>query len=87
MSFNVWGDDGSTARIPEEEWMEVPLKEGQENRLPKPYVYYVSPKDCECIDCIFDPLCEAGKLSPATGHTPLVYPVFIIQKTITDQNG
>lgn len=36
---------------------------------------------------MFDPLCKASKLSPATSHTPLVYLVFIIQKTITDQNG
>lgn len=87
MSFNVWGDDGSTARIPEEEWMEVPLKEGWENRLPKPHVYRVSPKDRECIDRTFDPLREAGKLSPATGHTPSAYPVFVVWKTVTDQNG
>lgn len=67
--------------------MEVPLKEGQENCLPKPHVYYISPKDCECIDCMFDPLYKAGKLSPTTGYTPSVYLVFIIQKTVTDQNG
>lgn len=67
--------------------MEVPLKEGWENHLPKSHVYYVSPKDRECIDCIFNPLYEASKLSPATGHTPLAYLVFIIQKTVTDQNS
>ena len=67
--------------------MEVPLKEGWENCLPKPYIYYVSPKDHECINHIFDPLCEAGKLSPATSHTPLAYLVFVVWKTITNQNG
>lgn len=87
MSFNIQGDDGSIAHIPKEEWMEVPLKEGQENYLPKPHVYRVSPKDYECINCMFDPLYKASKLSPATSYTPLAYLVFIIQKTITNQNS
>lgn len=87
MSFNIQGNDGSTAHISEEEWIEVPLKEGQENYLPKLYVYHISPKDYKCIDCMFDPLYKAGKLSPATGYTPSAYLVFIIQKTITNQNS
>lgn len=87
MSFNIQGNDGSTARIPKEEWMEVPLKEGQENCLPKLYIYHISPKDCECINCMFNPLYKASKLSPATGHTPLVYLVFVVQKTVTNQNS
>lgn len=87
MSFNIQGNNGSTAYISEEEWIEVPLKEGQENYLPKPHVYYISPKDYECIDYIFDPLYKAGKLSPATSYTPLVYLVFVIQKTVTNQNS
>ena len=58
--------------------MEVLLKEGWENYLPKPYVYHVSPKDYKCINHIFNPLYKASKLSPATSHTPSAYPVFII---------
>lgn len=67
--------------------MEVPLKEGWENYLPKLYVYHVSPKDYECINYMFNPLYKASKLSPATSHTPLVYLVFVVQKTITNQNS
>jgi hypothetical protein len=58
--------------------MEVPIKEEWENYLPKPYVYYISPKDHKYINYIFRPLYKAGKISPVTGYIPLVYLVFIV---------
>jgi hypothetical protein len=54
--FNVWGTPETIGQIniPEDQWMEIPLKKGWEDRLPKPRIYDVGPKGRAEIDRMFD---------------------------------
>ena len=89
-SFDVWGtpDTIGQVNIPEDQWMEIPLKDGWEDRLQKPRVYHVGPKDRAEIDKTFEPLHTQDKMSMAKGHTPSGYPVFVVWKdTGTSKKG
>lgn len=89
--FDIWAnDDGSNvgvADIPEDQWLQVPMKSGWEQRIPKPRVYRLSLKDREVIDKTFDPLYDQGKLTYATNRTPAGYPVFVVYKDVWTPDG
>lgn len=80
----LWLDDGSPVDIPEDFWMEIPIREGE--RFPKRAKAFVSPpEDREVIDTTLDKLQDQGRLCYATGHTPSAYPVFVVWKeTVKD---
>lgn len=88
MQYDVWAnEDGSNvgvANIPESEWMEIPMRDGWERRLPKPKVYRLGPRDRELLDKTFEPLHKQGKMEYTHGHTPAGWPVFVVWKDVVD---
>lgn len=86
--YDVWanenGSNVGTVRIPPDQWMRVPMKDGWQDRMPKPKVYHQLPKSRALIDKMFDGLYRTGKMNYAVGHTPSAYPVFVVWKDVWD---
>lgn len=61
---------------PPEEWLEIPIKPGED--LKSPGVYKVSERDKKEIDKTFDALRSQGLLEPGKG--PVGWPVFVVWK-------
>ena len=83
---NLWVDHGNTAKVPESEWMEIPLVDNW-MELYKPghaHVYPVGQKDWEVIDSAFDKLHEQGRMEWTTEATPFTYPCFVVWKNFPD---
>ena len=84
---DLWADHGNTAKVPESEWMEIPLVNNW-MELYKPgqaCVYPVGQKDCEVIDQAFDKLHEQGRMEWTTQVTPFTYPCFVVRKNLADR--
>ena len=84
---DLWVDHGNTAKVPESEWMEIPLVNNW-MELYKPgqaCVYPVGQKDCEVIDQAFDKLHEQGRMEWTTQVTPFTYPCFVVRKNLADR--
>ena len=77
---SLWQDDGSTVKLPPEEWMPITLQ--PDAKLPPSKVYPVSQKDREFIDKEFDKLQAQGKLEYTSQPTPYSYPVFVVWRTV-----
>ena len=81
----LWIDKGQ-ARIPEEEWMSIPLVDNWEQKY-KPggaKVYPVGAKDRAQIDADFDKLHEQGRMSWSSKATPFSFPCFVVWRTNAD---
>lgn len=85
-SYDIWRDTGP-ARIPEELYMHIPLKEGWENSKMKHKVYPLSKEGEKLVDETFDKLHDQDRMDWATGHTPSGYPVFVAYRTIPKPDG
>lgn len=72
----LFGEKLGQVKEPEEEWLEIPLKEGAS--LKSPGVYKASARDKEEIDKTFDKLKAQGLLTPGKG--PVGWPVFVVWK-------
>ncbi|KAH5621114.1 hypothetical protein HBI23_240920 [Parastagonospora nodorum] len=83
----LWTDRRTHIDIPEEQWMQVPLKQGWENHKFSTKVYPVGAKDKEVIDKVFDKLHDDGRMDWAQRFTPFGVPVFVTRKTGVDDNG
>ncbi|SLM41024.1 probable transposable element [Lasallia pustulata] len=83
---DLWIDHGNTAKVPQAEWMEIPLVENW-MELYKPgqaRVYPVGQKDREVIDEAFNKLHEQGRIELTTESTPFTYPCFVVWKNLAD---
>ena len=85
--FDIWNEPTGITNIPKDQWMKIPLKEGWEDRLPKPKIYNVGKRGRDAIDRAFDPLHKQGKMAFATRHTPSAHPVFVVYRDIVDDKG
>ncbi len=83
---HLWTDRGNLVKVPEEEWMDIPLIDDWKTQY-KPgqaRVYPVGQKDREVIDTAFDKLQAQGRLEWTTSSTPFTYPCFVVWKNLPD---
>jgi len=67
--------------------MEIPLKEGWDEKIPKSTVYPQGPKERELIDQTFDRLHQQGRMEWSLHHTPSGYPVFVAYRQVPKADG
>ena len=77
---SLWTEDGSTVKLPPDEWMPITLQPDATVQPSK--VYPVSQADKDFIDKEFDKLQAQGKLEYTTQPTPYSYPVFVVWRTV-----
>ena len=78
----LWQDTGF-AKMPEENWMKIPLKSDWEERVSgKAKVYPLGAKDRELVDKTFDDLHRTGRMSWTNQSTPFSYPCFCVWKSV-----
>ena len=84
---SLYNDDGKTARLPEEDWLEIPLVNDWRTAGAKlnHKVYPVGPKDKELIDETHDKLHVQGRMSWTTKPTPFGFPVFVVWRNVNGQ--
>ncbi len=83
---DLWNDKGNVAKIPEKDWMEIPLVDNWRD-IYKPgqaRVYQLSSKDRAIVDVAFDKLHEQGRMSWTKKATPFSFPVFVVWRTMPD---
>ena len=80
---DVWKADGPTIRIPESDWMTIPLVDNA--KLDPAKVYPLGPRDREVVDKEFDQLHREGRMEWTAQPTPHGYPVFVVWKAL--ENG
>ena len=83
---DLWIDNGNTARVPESEYMNIPLIENWQD-VYKPgqaRVYPVGQKDRDVIDKAFDKLHDQGRMEWTSESTPFTYPCFVVWKALPD---
>ena len=80
----VWEDHGNIAKVPEEEWMDIPLLDDwQEQYKPgQARVYPVGQQDREVIDKAFDKLHGQDRMEWTKEATPFTYPCFVVWKGV-----
>ena len=78
---SLW-EEGGFVKIPEDDWMKLPLKSDWESRVNgRAKVYPVGIKDKEVMDQTFDKMHTLGRLEWTKGPTPFSFPVFVVWKT------
>ena len=73
---SLWEDWVGCVIEPEQDWLQVPLKEGANIQSKGPY--RVSRRDQECIDETFDAMRKDGRMSTSEGVNPVGWPVFVV---------
>ena len=73
----IWGDQGTTVDVPEDEWMPINLKPEAESLKPA-RVYPVGHKERAVIDVTFDKMHVDGKMIWTNQPTPFSFPVFVV---------
>ena len=80
----IWVDTGFV-KVPEEEWMKLPLRHDWQDKVSgKAKIYPLGIRDREVIDKVFDELHEQGRLEWTKEATPFSFPVFVVWKTLID---
>ena len=81
---SLW-EEGEFAKIPQEDWMRIPLRADWEQKIPKtPRVYPLSNDAKNVVDKVFDKLHSQKRLGWTSGSTPFSFPVFVMWKTLPD---
>ena len=81
----IWEDQGF-AKLPEENWMTIPLKSDWEDKVTgKVKIYPLGTKDRAILNKTFDDLQEQGRLNYTDKATPFRYPCFVVWRP--DQSG
>ena len=75
---SLWKDHIGRVIEPEENWMQIPLKEG--SVLESKGRYRVSKRDEAVIDEVFDKARKDGRMSAVEGVVPVGWPVFVVWK-------
>ena len=81
---SLW-EEGEFAKIPQEDWMRIPLRADWEQKVPKtPRVYPLSNDAKKVVDKVFDKLHSQKRLDWTSESTPFSFPVFVVWKTLPD---
>ena len=75
------------AKIPESDWMTIPLVNGWDPTKVAAKVYSTTGKDCDKIDKAFDKLHNQGRIEFSNEPTSFSYPVFVVWRTIMKEDG
>lgn len=76
----LWNDDGFI-KVPPDEWMRIPLKEGWQDKLTgRSKIYPLGIEDRKLVDETFDKMHEQGRLKWTDEETPFSFPVFVVWK-------
>lgn len=86
-AYPIWGQNEGFVNISPEDWMEIPLVDGWERRLPRQKIYKQGPKERAFIDQTYDKLRHLNRLSPVTGHCPTAWPTFVVYRTVINEDG
>lgn len=79
---SLWKDDGFI-KVPPEEWMRIPLKDGWQDKLTgRSKIYPLGIEDRKLVDETFDNMHEQGRLKWTDEETPFSFPVFVVWKLI-----
>lgn len=79
---SLWKDDGFI-KVPPEEWMRIPLKDGWQDKLTgRSKIYPLGIEDRKLVDETFDKMHEQGRLKWTDEETPFSFPVFVVWKLI-----
>ena len=81
---SLWKDEGF-AKVPQDEWMKLSLRDDWQSRLPsskRAKVYPLGLADKAVVDKTFDALHDQGRLEYTKQPTPFSYPVFVVWKTL-----
>lgn len=83
----LFTDDGKIARLPENEWMSIPLVNDWNTADAKlaHKVYPMGPKDREFIDQTHDKLHTQGRMQWSAEPTPFGFPVFVVWRTVNGE--
>ncbi len=82
---DLWKSEGF-AKLPEDQWMHIPLRSDWETRISgKAKVYPLGTEDKKLVDQTFDDLHAKGRLKYTTNSTPFSYPVFVVWKMVNGQ--
>lgn len=81
---DVLSEVAGIASIPQEDWMQVNLKDNWRDYKLTPKVYPLSVKDKAIVDAKFDSMHEQGKMEWSTQPTPFGFPVFVVWKALPD---
>ncbi|SLM35364.1 probable transposable element [Lasallia pustulata] len=84
---DLWADKGRVAKIPESDWMTILLVDEWDPTKVAAKVYSTTGKDRNKIDKAFDKLHNQGRMEFSNEPTPFAYPVFIVWRTITKEDG
>lgn len=77
---SLWKDDGFI-KVPPEEWMRIPLKEGWQEKLTgRSKIYPLGIEDRKLVDEMFDKMHKQGRLKWTDEETPFSFPVFVVWK-------
>ena len=79
---DLWVDKGWVAKLPEKDWMTIPLIDGWDPSKVAAKVYSTTGKDCDEIDKAFNKLHEQGWMEFSNELTPFAYSVFVMWRTI-----
>ena len=85
--FPTLWEEGGFAKIPEEDWMRIPLRADWESKVPKtPRVYPLSNDAKDVVDKVFDKLYSQKRIDWTRESTPFSFPVFVVWKTLPDSS-
>ena len=83
--FPTLWEEGGFVDLPEDEWMQLPLRSDWESKVSgRAKVYPIGLKDRECMDKTFDELHALGRLHWTKGPTPFSFPVFVVWRPTKD---
>ena len=81
---SIWVEKGFV-KVPEHEWMKIPLKSDWEEKIPKTArIYPMGAQSRRVIDETFDKLHDQGRLEWTTQATPFSFPCFVVWTTKAD---
>ena len=85
-NMNLWIDKGNVAKVPEKDWMEIPLVDNWRDmyKAGQARVYQLSSKDRAVVDVAFDKLHEQGRMAWTKKATPFSFPVFVVWRKMLD---
>jgi len=83
----LFTDDGKMAKIPEEDWLSIPLQQDWDKKGAKlaHKVYPLGPKERQLVDEVHNKMHHQGKMEWSTGSTPFGFPVFVAWRNVDGQ--
>jgi hypothetical protein len=82
MAYDIGCNHPDVVDVPENRRMTIPLIPGWESRLPKSKICPLGSKDRVVVGDAFQHLQGQGRMSYATQHMAMGFPVFLVWRTV-----